>query len=89
MLSIGTEPTPPIGERIRDKFAASRKRCIWMGGNVPLGYRVENRKLVVVEDEARLVQRIFDRFATLGSALEVERELNRAGEATKRRPQNG
>jgi site-specific DNA recombinase len=60
-----------------------------MGGNVPLGYRVENRKLVVVEDEARLVQRIFERFATLGSAFEVAHELNRAGEVTKRRPHNG
>lgn len=39
--------------------AASRARGMWMGGNVPLGYRVEARKLVVVEDEARLVQRIF------------------------------
>jgi hypothetical protein len=79
----------PIGERIRDKFAASRKRGMWMGGNVPLGYRVEARKLVVVEDEARLVQRIFERFATLGSALEVARQLNKAGEVTKRRPRNG
>ena len=89
LLSFAQFEREVIGERIRDKFAASRKRGIWMGGNVPLGYRVENRKLVVVEDEARLVQRIFERFATLGSALEVARELNRAGEVTKRRPQNG
>ena len=55
-----------------------------MGGNVPLGYRVEARKLVVVEPEAELVRRIFARFAALGSALKVARELNAAGEVTKR-----
>jgi DNA invertase Pin-like site-specific DNA recombinase len=89
LLSFAQFEREVIGERIRDKFAASRKRGIWMGGNVPLGYRVDARKLVVVENEARLVQLIFERFATLGSALEVARELNRAGEVTKRRPQNG
>ena len=57
-----------------------------MGGNVPLGYRVEASKLVVVEHEAELVRRIFARFAALGSALKVARELNEAGEVTKRRP---
>ena len=60
-----------------------------MGGNVPLGYRVEARKLVVVETEAELVRRIFTRFAALGSALKVARELNAAGEVTKRWKANG
>ena len=72
-----------IGERIRDKFAASRKRGMWMGGGPPLGYEVENRRLVAVEREAALCL-IFDRFAD-GSALIVARELNAAGEVTKRR----
>ena len=40
-------------ERIRDKFAASRKKGMWMGGFVPLGYDVKDRKLVVNEAEAR------------------------------------
>ena len=75
-----------IGERIRDKFAASRcKKGMWMGGWPPLGYEVENRRLLVVEREAALVRRIFDRFAKTGSALAVARELNAAGEVTKRR----
>ena len=56
-----------------------------MGGWPPLGYEVENRRLVVVEREAALVRRIFDRFAKTGSALTVARELNAAGEVTKRR----
>jgi DNA invertase Pin-like site-specific DNA recombinase len=74
-----------IGERIRDKFAASRKKGMWMGGRPPLGYEVGHRRLVVIEREAALVRRIFDRFAKSGSALSVARELNAAGEVTKRR----
>jgi hypothetical protein len=56
-----------------------------MGGWSALGYRIENRRLVVAEREAALVRRIFDRFAKTGSALNVAREHNAAGEATKRR----
>ena len=89
LLSFAQFEREVIGERIRDKFAASRRKGMWMGGNVPLGYRVEARKLVVVESEAELVRRIFARFAALGSALKVARELNAAGETTKRRPHNG
>ena len=89
LLSFAQFEREVIGERIRDKFAASRRKGMWMGGNVPLGYRVEARKLVVVESEAELVRRIFARLAALGSALKVARELNAAGETTKRRPHNG
>jgi hypothetical protein len=56
-----------------------------MGGWPPLGYAVENRRLVVVECEAAIVRWIFDRFAKTGSALTVARELKAAGEVTKRR----
>jgi DNA invertase Pin-like site-specific DNA recombinase len=89
LLSFAQFEREVIGERIRDKFAASRKKGMWMGGMVPLGYRVENRKLVVVEEEAQLVRRIFTRFAQTGSALKVARELNEAGLTTKKRPGNG
>ena len=85
LLSFAQFEREVIGERIRDKFAASRKKGMWMGGWPPLGYEVENRRLVVVEREAALVRRIFDRFAKTGSALTVARELNAAGEVTKRR----
>ena len=85
LLSFAQFEREVIGERIRDKFAASRKRGMWMGGWPPLGYEVENRRLVVVGREAVLVRRIFDRFAKTGSALAVARELNAAGEVTKRR----
>ncbi|MGE3293539.1 MAG: recombinase family protein [Geminicoccaceae bacterium] len=84
LLSFAQFEREVIGERIRDKFAASRRKGMWMGGNVPLGYRVEARKLTVVESEAVLVRKIFARFAALGSALKVARELNASGETTKR-----
>lgn len=72
-----------IGERIRDKFAASIRRGMWMGGCVPLGYRVENRKLVVVEQEAEVVRRIFRRYLETQSTLTIARELNADGIRTK------
>jgi DNA invertase Pin-like site-specific DNA recombinase len=83
LLSFAQFERKVIGERIRDKFAASRKKGMWMGGWPPLGYEVQDRRLVVVEREATLVRRIFDRFAKTGSALTVARELNDAGEVTK------
>jgi site-specific DNA recombinase len=64
-----------IGERIRDKFAASRKKGMWMGGWAPLGYDIRDRKLVVNETEAATVRRIFERFVKCGSATIVVREL--------------
>ncbi len=89
LLSFAQFEREVIGERIRDKVLASRRKGLWMGGSVPLGYRVEARKLVVVEAEALLVRKIFTRFAALGSALAVARELNAAGEVTKRWTANG
>jgi DNA invertase Pin-like site-specific DNA recombinase len=63
LLSFAQFEREVIGERIRDKFAASRARGMWMGGKVPLGYDVVSRKLVVNEDEARRVRRVFELFA--------------------------
>ena len=62
LLSFAQFEREVIGERIRDKVAASRKRGMWMGGFVPLGYRVEDRKLVINEPEAAIVRMIFERF---------------------------
>ena len=72
-----------IGERIRDKFAASRRKGMWMGGTPPLGYDVRDRKLVVNETEAELVRLIFNRFLRVGSATKLAQELRRAGHTTK------
>jgi site-specific DNA recombinase len=63
LLSFAQFEREVIGERIRDKFAASRKKGIWLGGWAPLGYDIKDRKLIVNEPEARLVQSIFMRFA--------------------------
>jgi DNA invertase Pin-like site-specific DNA recombinase len=62
LLSFAQFEREVIGERIRDKFAASRRRGMWMGGWAPLGYDVKDRKLVVNEIEAKLVRSIFIRF---------------------------
>jgi len=64
-----------IGERIRDKVAASKARGMWMGGKVPLGYDVANRKLVVNEPEAARVRRVFELFVETGSGVETVRRL--------------
>ena len=48
-----------IGERIRDKIAASKKKEMWMGGVPPLGYRAQDRKLIVVDSEAEVVRALF------------------------------
>jgi DNA invertase Pin-like site-specific DNA recombinase len=63
LLSFAQFEREVIGERIRDKFAASRRKGMWMGGWAPLGYNIKNRKLIVNEAEAKLVQSIFKRFA--------------------------
>lgn len=79
LLSFAQFEREVIGERIRDKVAASRKRGIWMGGYIPLGYDVQDRKLVVNDSEAASVRRIFERFVELGSATVLARELRRDG----------
>jgi DNA invertase Pin-like site-specific DNA recombinase len=79
LLSFAQFEREVIGERIRDKFAASRRKGMWMGGNVPLGYRVESRKLVIDEDAANTVRMIFERFLQIGSATILARTLQAEG----------
>ncbi|MFN7882919.1 MAG: recombinase family protein, partial [bacterium] len=84
LLSFAQFEREVIGERIRDKVAASRRKGMWMGGYVPLGYRVENRKLLVNEEEAASVRLIFERFVKLGSIKVLMRELQAAGIRSRR-----
>ncbi|HEV7253434.1 MAG TPA: recombinase family protein [Mesorhizobium sp.] len=79
LLSFAQFEREVIGERIRDKVAASRRKGMWMGGCVPLGYRVESRKLIIHTEEAALVRSIFERFAQIGSATVLARMLNAEG----------
>jgi DNA invertase Pin-like site-specific DNA recombinase len=83
LLSFAQFEREVIGERIRDKFAASRARGMWMGGTVPLGYDVKDRKLVVNETEAPCVRRAFELFAETGSGVETVRRLRAEGIITK------
>ncbi len=83
LLSFAQFEREVIGERIRDKFAASRRKGMWMGGNVPFGYRVENRKLLIEESEAAIVRMIFERFVKTGSATVLARALHAEGVATR------
>jgi DNA invertase Pin-like site-specific DNA recombinase len=79
LLSFAQFEREVIGERIRDKFAASRKKGMWMGGFVPLGYDVKDRKLVVNEVGAKTVRTIFERFTKIGSATTLVRALRTEG----------
>jgi site-specific DNA recombinase len=84
ILSFAQYERELAGERIRDKFLASRKRGLWMGGWVPTGYRLEERQLVIQPEEAALVRHIFERFLQVCSATKLVQELNAAGHRTKR-----
>ncbi|WP_439358844.1 recombinase family protein [Bradyrhizobium sp. DASA03007] len=68
-----------IGERIRDKVAASRKRGKWMGGWTPLGYEVRDRKLLIHDADAERVRAVFRRFVQLKSATLLAREIGSSG----------
>ena len=84
LLSFAQFEREVTAERIRDKFAASRKKGIWMGGVPPYGYRVENRKLVEHETEATHVRWIFARFLEVGSATILAGEVAARGIRTRK-----
>jgi len=75
LLSFAQFEREVIGERIRDKIAASKRKGMWMGGGLPLGYGVCERKLVVNQDEARAVRHIFERYLELGSVRLLKEDL--------------
>lgn len=83
LLSFAQFEREVTGERIRDKIAASKKKGLWMGGPVPLGYEVRDRKLVVKEDEARQVRHIMRRYLALGTVPLLVKELEAEGYRTK------
>ena len=76
LLSFAQFEREVTGERIRDKIAASKKKGIWMGGVVPLGYRVENRALHVVEEHAAFVRDLFRRYLEIGSVVRLKAALD-------------
>jgi DNA invertase Pin-like site-specific DNA recombinase len=84
LLSFAQFEREVIGERIRDKVAASRARGIWMGGFVPLGYDARDRKLLINDTEAALVRRIFEGFVEMQSGTKLVHALRAEGHLTKR-----
>ncbi|RDC58894.1 DNA-invertase [Alteripontixanthobacter maritimus] len=83
LLSFAQFEREVTGERIRDKIAASKKKGLWMGGPVPLGYKVIERKLVPVPEEAERVSIIMRRYIASRSANELIAQLNAEGIRTK------
>ena len=73
-----------IAERVRDKMAATRKKGKWVGGTVPYGYRVADKKLEVNEAEAIAVKNVFQRYIEIQSARQIAFELNFDGVATRK-----
>ena len=83
LLSFAQFEREVTGERIRDKVAASKRKGMWMGGPVPLGYRVFNRKLVIDDAEAKTVRHIMERYVALGTGRALIEELRADGYRTR------
>ena len=89
LLSFAQFEREVTGERIRDKIAASKKKGMWMGGLPPLGYDVEDKKLVVNPAEAETVRTLFRLYLELGTVKKLAEESGRLGLVTKRRKRSG
>jgi hypothetical protein len=85
LLSFAQFERELIGERVRDKIAASKRKGIWVGGPVPLGYAAVDKKIVVVAVEAEAVRTIFARYVELGSVCALAQDLDRRGIRSKPR----
>ncbi len=85
LLSFAQFEREVIGERVRDKIAASKRKGIWVGGPVPLGYAAMNKTVVVVPADAETVRMIFTRYLELGSVQALAQDLERGGIRTKQR----
>jgi hypothetical protein len=85
LLSFAQFEREVIGERVRDKIAASKRKGIWVGGMVPLGYKVVNKKLEIVPEEADLVRKIFAVYIELGSVGALAGVLDQQGVKPKPR----
>ena len=83
LLSFAQFEREVTGERIRDKIAASKQKGMWMGGLVPLGYDVIDRRLAINQSEAETVREIFRRYLELGSVRLLMEDLNRRGIRSK------
>jgi site-specific DNA recombinase len=85
LLSFAQFEREVTGERIRDKIAASKRKGMWMGGVVPLGYEVCDRRILIDEREAETVRYIFRRYLELGCVRLLKEDLDGRGVVSKRR----
>lgn len=83
LLSFAQFEREVIGERVRDKIAASKKKGMWMGGKTPLGYDIQQRKLVPNALEAKTVNYIFERYLVLNNVMHLKQELDQRGIVSK------
>lgn len=83
LLSFAQFEREVTGERIRDKIAASKKKGIWMGGPIPLGYDLKDRNLLINEKEASLVRKIYETYLKVRSVVKLIEILNSDGDKTK------
>src|SRR5271169_5828906 len=83
LLSFAQFEREVTGERIRDKIAASKRKGLWVGGNLPCGYEIKDGKIAIIEEEAELVRSIFRRYLELGSVNELLRDLRERNIRTK------
>ena len=84
LLSFAQFEREVTGERIRDKIAASKRKGMWMGGFVPMGYAAKGRSLEIVEPDAGGIRRIFDGFLALQSVEKLKAQLDREGIVTRK-----
>lgn len=89
LLSFAQFEREVIGERVRDKIAASKRKGLWVGGPVPLGYKVIDKKPYVDDEEAKTVQTIFETYLRTGSITGLAVELYRLGIKPKKRASKG
>jgi site-specific DNA recombinase len=85
LLSFAQFEREVTSERIRDKIAASKRKGLWVGGNLPLGYEMKDGKIAVVEEDAELVRSIFRRYLELGGVNELLRDVRERDIRTKSR----
>src|SRR5947209_18512228 len=85
LLSFAQFEREVTGERIRDKIAASKRKGMWMGGRVPLGYDLKDRRLLVNKEEAKRVEHIFERHLAFGCVKRLKAHLEKQGAKSKER----
>src|SRR5690606_12585795 len=83
LLSFAQFEREVIGERVRDKIAASKKKGMWMGGNPSLGYDIQHRQLVPNKSEAKIVNYSFERYLALSNLIRLKQEWDRDGIVSK------